>query len=159
MNRQIRTLRSLLATSFIALSLTGFQACNSNHDKSRTKEAVENTGDAIEADTKETADQVSTDFQTERAKAVANLKEQRDKIDQKIDELTDKMKQKSDKADNTMNRQVDKLKTEREDLDKDIDKAKNATAETWQDIKAGFKKAGHTISNSAEKAGDRLDNN
>ena len=159
MNLKTRTLRSLLATSLIALSLTGFQACNSGQDKSRTEEAVENTADAIEADTKETADQVSTDFQTERDKAVANLEEQRDKLDRQIDELQNKMKQKSNKADNTMNRQADKLKTEREDLDKDIDKAKNATADAWQDVKAGFKKAGRTIGDSFEKARDQLDNN
>ncbi|GAB3559841.1 hypothetical protein [Spirosoma fluminis] len=129
-----QTLRSLLATSFMALSLTGFQACNSGSEKSRTGDALENTGDAIEADTRETTDQMATDFQTERAKAVANLEQERDELDQKIDELQQKMDRNSNKADNTMNRQVNKLKTERQDLGNDIDKAKNATEDAWQDV-------------------------
>ena len=158
MNLKTNTLRSLLATSFIALSLSGFQACSNREDKSRTEEAVDNTGDAIEADTKETEDQVSTDFQTERAKAVASLEEQRNKLDQKIDELQQKTDRNRNKADNTMTRQVDKLKTEREDLTKDIDKAKNSTADAWQDVKAGFKKAGRSIGDAFDKAGDKLDN-
>ena len=159
MNMKTRTLKSVTITSLLALSLTGFEACNSKSEQTRTEEAVENTGDAIEADTKETADEVSAKFQVERDKAVANLEEQRDKLDQKIDELSNKMDKKSNKADKTVNRQVDKLKTEREELTKDIDKAKNATADAWQDVKAGFKKAGRSIGNAFDEAGERLDNN
>lgn len=157
MKKNTKSIRALLTASLMMLSVIAFQGCNTNSNQSRTEEAVVQSSDSIDADMQDAADRTAVNFEEERDEAVANLEQQRDKLDQNIDELQTKLDRKSDKARETMKRQLDKLKTERQDLDRDIDKAKNATQDAWQEIKVGFKKAGRTLGDSFDKAGERLD--
>lgn len=168
--------KHIAGTTLLVASLALFQACSSDNKKeSRTEDALENTGDAIKADTKDAAadtkedlreagdkadakgDEISADFKQERDEAVAKMKVQKDKLDAKIDELQAKADKQSDKAKAETERQKAKLEDERKDLSEDMDHAKNATADAWKDVKAGFKRAGHEIGDAFDKAGDKLD--
>ncbi|OIN57683.1 hypothetical protein [Arsenicibacter rosenii] len=161
-----KQLRYFLAAGLVFTSLTMLPSCSSDNKKeSRTEDALENTGDAIEADTKEAtedaredmkeagdkveakADEAAADFREERDKAVANMKEQQQKLDTRIDELQAKIKREGREAKADAREELDKLKQERDELKVDMKNAQDATADAWQEIKKGFK-----------RAGDRLDN-
>ena len=163
----------LTGTLMLVASLSVFQACNSKKE-SRTEEALKETGDAIAADTKdavadakadlkeagEKADdksaEASEDFKRERDEVVAKLNEAKDKLDVKIAELKAKAAKENDKAKAETERQEAKLEVERQQLSDDIDKAKHSTADAWQEVKTGFKKAGRDIGHAFDKAGDKL---
>ena len=166
----------LVSVVALALSLTLLQACGSDGKKeSRTEDAAEKLGDAISADTKKAtedakenlqeagdkadakSDEATADFKRERNEAVAKMKVQKDKLDAKIDELKAKAAKQSDKAKAETERQRAKLEADRNDLDNDIDKAKNATADAWKDIKKGFKQASRELGDAFDRAGDELD--
>lgn len=152
MNARKTTMKSLTLTPLLAIVPIGFQACNSN--KFRTEKAMDQTGDAIEADTKDAADQTTNDFKRECYKAVSSLEDQQDRLDQKIDVLKKKADRKGNKAQADTQRQLDKLEGERKDLANDIEKAKNATADAWQEVKDSFKKAGRNLDDSFDEAGE-----
>lgn len=157
MKKDKMTKSPLMIGLFLASMGLAFQACTGNSDQSRTENAIEQTGDAVEAETRERVDQTADDFERERDRAVVNLEEERTELDQEIDELKTKIDRKTDKASADLKRQLAKLENEHRDLDIDIDKAKKATKDVWQDIKAGFKKAGRTIGNSFEEGGEQLE--
>ncbi|MCK8491674.1 MULTISPECIES: hypothetical protein [Spirosoma] len=168
--------KQVAGTILLAASLTLLQACGSDGKKeSRTEDAMEKTGDAIEADTKEATaetredlkeagdkaeaktDEAAADFKEERDEAVAKMNVQKDKLDAKIDEMKADIKRQGAKAKAESKEQLAKLEDERDDLRQDIDKAKNATADAWKDIKTGFKRAGREVGDAFDKAGDKLD--
>jgi small-conductance mechanosensitive channel len=162
----VKQLRYFMAAGLVFTSLAMLPSCSSdNKNESRTEDALENTGDAIEADTKEATaearedareagdkieaktDAAAADFREERDKAVANMKEQQRKLDAKIDDLQAKMKREGREAKADAREELAELKQERDELGQDLRKAQDATADAWQEIKKGFK-----------RAGDRLDN-
>ncbi|MVM41621.1 hypothetical protein GO730_34720 [Spirosoma sp. HMF3257] len=143
-----------VANVLMALTLVSFQACNSHSDQSKTENALEQTGDSVETDAQQTA----ADFQQERDEVVADLEHQQEELDQEIEQLKAKIKGQSAKTSSALKRQLADLDNEHRDLAKDIDIAKNATEDAWQEIKADFKKAGRTLGNSFEDAGEQLKN-
>ncbi len=176
MKKTTMPVRSLVTALFLAGSLTFFQGCRSDGKKeSRTEDAMEKTGDAIASDTKDATaeardnaraagdkidvatDDAAANFRRERDKVVADLKDERGKLDAKIDRMKADMKQEGRDAKVKSQQQLDKLEVERRQLGNDIDKAQNATAAAWQDVKAGFKKAGRSIGDAFDRAGEKLD--
>jgi hypothetical protein len=171
-------IKHVAGTFMLVSSLVFLQACGSDKkNESRTEDALEKTGDAIVADTKDAvnkakedlkeagdkadrkSDEVGADFKRERDEAVAKMNVQKDKLDAKIAELKAKANNQSDKAKADTERQKAKLEVERNELSEDIDKAKSATADAWKDMKAGFKHAGHKLDDAFDKAGDKLKRN
>ncbi len=171
-------IKQIAGTLMLVSSLAILQACGSdNKNESRTEDALEKTGDAISADAKDAkekakenmreagdkadakSDEIAADFKRERDEAVAKMNVQKDKLDAKIEELKAKADKQSDKAKIETERQKAKLEVERKELREDIDHAKNATADAWKDVKAGFKQAGHEIGDAFDKAGDKLKRN
>ncbi len=157
-------IKHVAGTLLLVASLALLQACSSDGKKeSRTEDAVENTGDAMSADANDAANKVDAktgemadDFKRERDDAVEKMKVQKDKLDAKIDELQAKADKQSDKAKAETERQKARLEEQRKELDDDMDKAKNATADAWQNVKSGFKQAGHEIDDAFDKAGNKI---
>ena len=148
----------------LVAALALMQGCSSDNKKSRTEQALEQTGEAIKADTKDAVDkaradlrQAGSDFERERRKAVADLTVEKDKLDARINKLKADMKRDGRESKADSKRELDKLEAQRTDVNIDIDKARNATADAWQDLKSGFKKVGRNIDNALNKAGDKID--
>lgn len=158
-------IRNAAGIVMVVAAMAFTQSCSSDGKKeSRTEDAMENTGDAMKADANEaTADakdnmnEAGNDFERERKEAVANLNQEKDKMDANIDELKAKMKNENAKAKVKSQEKLDKLEADRKELGNDIDKAQNATADAWQDVKGGFKKAGRNIGDAFDRAGDKID--
>lgn len=158
-------IKHVAGTTMLVASLALLQACGSDGKKeSRTEDAVEQTGDAAAADAKEATadareglDEAGDDFERERKEAVANMNVQKDKLDAKIDQMQADIKRQGAKAKAESREELAELEAERKELGNDIDKAKNATAAAWKDVKAGFKQAGKSIGNAFDKAEDKLD--
>ena len=152
-------------TTLLAALLTLLQACSSDGKKeSRTEHAVKNMGDALSADANDAVNKVdakmgkmANDFKRERDEATEKMKVQKDKLDAKIGELQAKSNKQSDKAKVETERQKTKMEEQRKQLVDDMDKAKNSTADAWQDVKRGFKQAGHKIGDAFNKAENKLD--
>lgn len=157
--------KNVAGTLMLIASLTLLQACSSdNKNESRTEDAVERTGDAVEADTKDATLETSAemneagdDFERERREAVADLNVQKDKLDARIDKLKANLKREGREAKAGSKDELAELEADRKELGNDIDKAKNATAAAWKDIKSGFKKAGRNIGKAFDKAEDKVD--
>ncbi len=158
-------LKRVAGTTMLVASLALLQACGSdNKNESRTEDAVERTGDAVEADAKDATletsadlNEAGADFERERKEAVADLNVQKDKLDARIDKMQADIKREGREAKAETKEELAELEAERKELGNDIDKAQNATAAAWKDIKAGFKKAGRNIGNAFDKAEDKVD--
>ncbi|WP_460970905.1 sll1863 family stress response protein [Spirosoma migulaei] len=146
------SIRLLVATVLMGLTVVFVQACDSHSDQSQTENAMAKTGDSVEAE------ETTAGFREERDEVVADLEQEQEELDQEIDQLKDRINHQSNKTSKTLKRQLAELEKEHRDLAKDIDIAKNATEDVWQEIKAGFKKAGRTLGDSFENAGDQLNN-
>jgi signal transduction protein with GAF and PtsI domain len=141
-----------------ALLLAGslaFTACKSDNKKeSRTEEAIERTGDAAKADAEDVAtdvrqksDQAGDDFRKERDKTVADMKAEQTKIDARLEELRADMKRQGKKIKAETRQETAKLEARRNQIGEDMKRAGNATADAWQEIKKGFKRAGDKLDN------------
>ena len=75
------------------------------------------------------------DFERQRKEAVENMKTQKDELDAKIDKMQADIKREGKQAKANTKEQLAKLEDQRKELGNDIDKAQNATADAWQDIK------------------------
>lgn len=170
-------LKHSLGLILLTGALAGFQACSSDGKKeSRTEDAMEQTGDAMSADAKDAqaaakdkireADEKITNkaqdageqFRHDRDVVVANIKARTKEIDAKIDELQAKAKRSGNEAKADTKDQIEKLKDERDGLNDDLKKAQSATADAWQDVKKGFKRAGNEIGDAFDRAGEKLKN-
>ena len=170
-------LQKSLGTALLAGILIAGQACSSDGKKSRTEAALEKTGDAISADAKDAqarakegirkADEKLTgksqdagaQFRKDRDVVVANIKARTRELDAKIDDLQAKAKRNGNEAQDKSKDQVTRLRNERDDLNDDLKKAENSTADAWQDVKRGFKRAGNKIGSAVERAGEKMQSN
>lgn len=158
-------LKNVAGMMMLVVSLALVQACNSDNKKeSRTEDAAERTGDAIEADAKDATLEARADmneagdnFERERREAVASMNVQKDKLDARIDKMQADIKREGREAKAESREQLAELEADRKELGNDIDKVQNATAAAWKDIKSGFKKAGKNIGNAFDKAEDKVD--
>ena len=67
------------------------------------------------------------------------------------------MKAQGNKVKAESREQMTEMEQKRRELGNDIDKAQNATAAAWKDIKAGFRQAGRSIGDAFDKAEDKVD--
>ncbi len=155
---------SLVALALLALSLTFTAGCRSDGKKeSHTEDAMERTGDAIATDTKDATDQAgadareagdkiksgarrtAADFKIERDKALADMRDEQVKLNAKIDNLQADIKRQGNKAKASSREELAKLEVKRKELGQDMRHAQDATADAWDEIKKGFKRAGDRL--------------
>ena len=91
-----------------------------------------------------------SDFQT-KAEAALN------KLDRKIDEWKMKSRELSADARESWDAAVADLRVKRENLRQSFARTREATADNWDDMKAGFGRAWEDLEDSFERAADKFD--
>ena len=77
----------------------------------------------------------------EKPKFVAKLKEELAEVNDEIKRMGEKISTSTDKAAEEAKPKLEQLKEKAKNLDLNIDKVENSTEATWEDVKAGSKKA------------------
>lgn len=96
------------------------------------KEKVREADEKLTASSKEAA----AGFRHDREVVMANIRKRTRELDAKIKELHAQARR-----DEETQQRLNKLRDERDDLNDDLGRAKNSTADAWQDVKKSFKRA------------------
>jgi peptidoglycan hydrolase CwlO-like protein len=120
-------MKRFLLSSLIILAAVG---CGKTETTSQTEKGTD------------TSKKVDVEFSYDKKpEFVAKLKSELANVNNEIKNLGDKIAASTEKAKTEAQPKLDQLKEQAKTLDVQIDKAENATAETWEEVKAGSKKA------------------
>ena len=123
-------MKRILLNGLMAVAVAGLVACSKTETTSQTEKGADSSK------------KVDVEFSYDKKpEFVAKLKSELSEVNNEIKNLGDKIASSSEKAKADAQPKLDQLKEKAKNLDVHIDKAQNATAETWDDVKAGSKKA------------------
>ena len=94
--------------------------------------------DKVQAETKQTAQDMKDYTFAQKAEFVAKTQSQLDEINRDLDELAAKIEKSSDAVKAEAKPRLQALRDQTAKLTKQLDEVKNATESTWGDVKAGF---------------------
>lgn len=163
-NRIKRAGNSVLA---LAVATVAF-ACSNNENRDmkiaeETKEKVNKAVDVTRDAANETIDSVSQawdDFSgysiEKKDEAVDYLNRQMIALDLKIESLSEKSKSASESGKESAEEAIAELKEKRADLALQVEKTKNATAETWAEVKLETKKKWNSFTESLQELSNKL---
>lgn len=80
-------------------------------------------------------------------------------LDQHLSELSERAADAQDSVSSALQDKIQALKDRRSDLDKKMDELKNATADQWNDAKAGFTKSYQAVKKSMKQVWDSISGN
>jgi predicted nucleic acid-binding Zn-ribbon protein len=109
--------------------------------------------DKAKADTTQAVEDWKDYTFAQKDEFVAKMQVELDKINQELDDLSVKIKNSSEQAQADAKPKMDALRAQADQLKVQLDKAKNATASTWDDVKAGSQKALDDTKNAFDQMG------
>jgi len=113
--------------------------------------------DKVKQDTAQTAQDMKTYTYAQKDEFVKNMQIELDKLNQELADLSAKIDRASDTAKADAKPKLDALKVQIAALGVDLDKAKNATESTWEDVKTGAQKALDDTTEAFKEAGQWID--
>jgi hypothetical protein len=138
----------LTAVLFLALGSVGGYAAQTAAEKTTAKEVKEKTEQALQAISSYTADQ--------RDEAVKKAKEALDDLDTRTDQLQSQFSQKWDQMDQSARTKAREsmtaLQKQRTAAAEWYGGMKHSSRNAWEDVKAGFVKSYHVLSDAFDKA-------
>jgi len=127
---------TLLLASLCALLVAGCDKSSPASDASTAQQL-----DQLKADTKQAATDMKNYTFAEKDKFVEKMQTELDALNQEFAALGVKIANASDAVKAEAQPKLDALRVQIDRLTPELEKAKNATASTWDDIKAGAQKA------------------
>ncbi len=139
-------------------------SCDENREKTRTEKALEQTGDAIQEDSKDLAnkleqktDSVGEELDESKDVFVARMKEKSREVDAEINELQAKMERQGRKADQNLKEEMANLRAKRDEMNRDLEKVQKSTGNAWRDLKAGIRRAADELDKGFSDAKDNFE--
>jgi cytochrome c556 len=130
---------SLLAASAFAVGCDKEQTTSQQFDK-------------IQAETQQAAQDMKDYTYAQKAAFVETMQAQLSALNRDLDQLSAKVEKASDTAKAEAKPKLQALRDQADKLNQQLDKAKNATASTWDDVKAGTKKAYNELKDGFQQA-------
>jgi len=151
-SRNIMKLKQL-AIAFLAISAFAV-GCKPAAEQSatETRETTAQQFDKAKKETQEAAQETKDYAYAQKAEFVAKMQGQLDEINRDLDQLAAKTEKASDAAKAEAKPKLQALREQTAKLTKQLDEAKNATASTWDDIKASFKKGYGEVKDGVQAA-------
>ena len=116
--------------------------CKPSEEKvaAQNREATAQQIDKVATETKEAAQDMKDYAYAEKTEFVAKMQTQLAGINKDLDQLSARIEKSSDAAKAEAKPKLQALREQTARLNEQLDKAKDATESTWNDVKAGFKK-------------------
>ena len=128
------------------LSAVGFLvSCNKEQTTSQQIEKVQ-------TETKEAAQDMKDYTYAQKSAFVENMQTQLAALNKDLDQLAAKVEKSSDAAKADAKPKLQALRDQADKLNQQLDKAKNATESTWEDVKTGYKKAYNELKDGFQQA-------
>jgi ElaB/YqjD/DUF883 family membrane-anchored ribosome-binding protein len=121
------------------LSLAAFAVACEPSDKP-SAEATAKQFDKVKAETKDAAEDLKDYTYAQKSTFVEKMQVQLANINRDLDELAAKIEKSSDTTKAEAKPKLQALRDKAGTLNQQLDKAKNATESTWEDVKAGSRK-------------------
>jgi uncharacterized coiled-coil DUF342 family protein len=96
------------------------------------------------------------DDMNEREAYMDKMHAQIDKVDARIKELSAKARNAKADASIEMKHKVDELRSKRKEIDKKMSSLRDASSDSWGDVKNGFERAWRELKSSVESAATRF---
>ena len=108
--------------------------------------------DKVTIETKEAAQDMKDYSYAQKTEFVAKMQGQLDQIKRDLDTLSARIEKANDSAKAEAKPKVQALRDQADKLNEQLDKAKNATESTWDDVKGGFKKGYSELKDGFQQA-------
>lgn len=108
--------------------------------------------DKAQAETKRAAQDMKDYTYAQKDAFVATMQAQLAALNRDLDQLSAKVEKSSDAAKAEAKPKLQALRDQADKLNQQLDKAKNATESTWDDVKAGSKKAYNELADGFQQA-------
>lgn len=113
--------------------------------------------DKLKQDTAQAAQDLTDYTYTQKDAFIQKMQVVRDELNQELTELSAKIDRGSADAQAAAKPKLNALRTQLAALDVELDKAKNATEATWDEVKAGTQKALDDTAKAFDEAGQWID--
>jgi cytochrome c556 len=108
--------------------------------------------DKVQAETKQAAQDMKDYTYAQKSAFVESMQVQLTALNRDLDQLSAKIEKSSDASKVEAKPKLQALRDQADKLNQQLDKAKNATESTWDDVKAGSKKAYAELKDSFQQA-------
>jgi ElaB/YqjD/DUF883 family membrane-anchored ribosome-binding protein len=108
--------------------------------------------DKVQAETKAAAQDMKDFTYAQKSAFVETMQAQLSALNRDLDQLSAKVEKSTGSAKEEAKPKLQALRDQANKLNQQLDKAKNATESTWDDVKAGSKKAYNELSDSFQQA-------
>jgi len=108
--------------------------------------------DKVQAETKSAAQDMKDYTYAQKATFVESMQTQLAALNRDLDQLSAKVEKSSDTAKAEAKPKLQALRDQADKLNQQLDKAKNATESTWDDVKSGFTKAYNDLAAGFQQA-------
>lgn len=141
-----------LLITLLAVSAFAVGCQPSEPSATETHEATAKQMDKVKAETKEAAQDMKDYTYAQKTEFVEKMNGQLAEINRDLDQLSAKIEKANDAAKAEAKPKLQALRDQADILNQQLDKAKNATESTWDDVKAGSKKAYNDLKDSFQQA-------
>jgi cytochrome c556 len=130
-----------LLLALIAVSAFAVGCQQSDKSETENREATATQLDKVKTETKEAAQDVKDYTYAQKTEFVDKMQAEMAVINRDMDQLAAKIEKANDAAKAEAKPKLQALREQTDKLNQQLDKAKSATESTWDDVKAGTKKA------------------
>jgi cytochrome c556 len=130
-----------LLLTLLAVSAFAVGCDRSEKSETENREATAKQFDKVKAETKEAAQNMKDYTYAQKTEFVETTQTQLAEINRDLDQLAAKIDKAGDAAKAEAKPKLQALRDQADKLNQQLDKARNATESTWDDVKAGTKKA------------------
>jgi len=141
-----------LLLTLLAVSAFAVGCEQSEKSESANREATAKQLDKVKTETKEAAQEMKDYTYAQKTEFVDKMQAEMAGINRELDELAAKIDKASDIAKAEAKPKLQALREQAAKLNQQLDKAKSATESTWDDVKAGTKKAYGDLKDAFQQA-------
>ena len=141
-----------LLLALIAVSAFAVGCQQSEKSETENREATAKQLDKVKTETKEAAQDVKDYTYAQKTEFVDKMQAEMAVINRDMDQLAAKIDKASDTAKAEAKPKLQALREQTDKLNQQLDKAKSATESTWDDVKAGTKKAYSDLKDDFQQA-------
>jgi cytochrome c556 len=141
-----------LLLALIAVSAFAVGCQQSEKSETENREATAKQLDKVKTETKEAAQDVKDYTYAQKTEFVDKMQAEMAVINRDMDQLAAKIEKANDAAKAEAKPKLQALREQTDKLNQQLDKAKSATESTWDDVKAGTKKAYSDLKDDFQQA-------
>jgi hypothetical protein len=145
-------LLTLLGAAALAMGCDRSEKSATDSREAAAKQFDREQFDRVQTETKEAAPDMKDYTYAQRSEFVAKMQGQLDDIKRDLDQLSAKFEKSSDAAKTEAKPKLQALRDQADKLNQQLDKARSATESTWDDVKAGSRKAFNELKDGFNQA-------